>query len=146
MEKIRAFERTSLHRYRRQRFWQIIFPILIFSLLIGVAGVITVFSSASSDRLLADISIIWLVIPVLVFSLIILALLVGLVYGMSKLISITPGYTRRAQDYFSRVEVGTRKIADSSMKPVLWLQKLNTKVKEFLDNLKGITKDWSDHG
>lgn len=132
MGKIPPFERPSIDLHNRQRFWQIIFPIVIFSLLIITAGGFTVFAGVENDRLWADISVIWLVIPVMMFSLILIAVLAGLIYLMTRLIKMTPNFTRRVQLFFSRIEKGTRRVADSSVKPFFWIQQFKDSVRKFL--------------
>lgn len=136
MGKLPSFERASIQDHKQQRFWQIILPIVLFSALIAVAGGLTVFAGAESDRLWADISIIWLLLPVLVISLILLALLAGSVYLMARLLAVTPNFTRKVQNLFHRIEKGTRKAADSAVKPVLWILKLQNNISKFWINLK----------
>lgn len=136
MGKLPPFERPSIQDHKQQRFWQIILPIVLFSALVAVAGCSIVFAGAESDRLWADISIIWLLLPVLVGSLILLALLVGSVYLMARLLIIVPNFTRRVQNLFHRIEKGTHKAADSAVKPVLWILKLQNNISKFWINLK----------
>jgi len=51
----------------------------------------------------AAVSTIWIIIPVMIFMLIGLALLVAMVYGMRRLLQITPDYTGAAQEYVLRI-------------------------------------------
>jgi hypothetical protein len=135
MGKLPPYERPSIDQHNRQRFWQIIFPIVLFSLLIIIVSGFTIFAGAVSDRLWADISIIWLVIPVLMFSLVIIAILAGLIYLMTRLTKVTPNFTRRVQNLFSRLEKGTRKIADSSVQPILWVEQFKYSMRKFLNTV-----------
>ena len=136
MDKLPPFERSSIKQHQRERFWQIIAPLVLFSLLIAAAGGFTVFAGGENDRLWADISIIWLVIPVLIFSLILLVVLAGSIYLMARLLKITPNFTRRAQTLFYRIEKGTRKAADFSVKPVLWIKQFKSRLRDFMIYIK----------
>lgn len=136
MEKLPIFDRQSLNQYKQQRFWQIIFPILMFSLLIITAGGFMISAGVVYHRVWADISIIWLVIPLLMLSLFLIVILVGLIYGMTRLSRIIPIYSLRVQNFFSRIELGTRKIADSSMRPFFWLHNIKSKIHSFMDSIK----------
>lgn len=135
MEKLPPFDRPGIQKHKHQRFWQIIFPIVLFSIFLGVVGVFTVLAGAGIDRLMADISIIWLVIPILFSALILLAVLVGLIYLVSRLLSITPVYTRKVQSFFVRIEQGTRKITSSIVNPILWINQLGGRIQNFFRNI-----------
>jgi len=134
MEKLPPFDRPGIQKYQHQRFWHIIFPIVLFSLLLGVAGGFTVLAEASTDRLMADISIIWLVIPLLFSALILLAVMVGLIYLVTRLLIITPTYTRKVQNFLVRVEQGTHKTTTSIVKPILWINQLGGRIHKFFQN------------
>jgi hypothetical protein len=136
MDKYASFNRPTLRRHRRQRFWQIIVPIILFSLLIGAAGGFTIIAGGAQDRLWADISIIWLVAPLLSVLLVLVVILVGLIYLLARLMKGTPEVTRRVQNLFYRVEKETRRAADSAVKPVLWIQQFRSGLKSLFSRVK----------
>ena len=67
----------------------------------------------------ADVSIIWLIGPQLIFLLIFLMLLSALAFGLIKLIEILPRYTRVVQDFMLLVSLRVREIADRAVEPLL---------------------------
>jgi hypothetical protein len=135
MEKLPPFDRPGIQKYQHQRFWQIIFPTVLFSFLLGVVGGFIILAEAQTDRLLADISIIWLVIPLLFSALILLAVLVGLIYLVTRLLTIIPVYSRKLQNFFYRIEQGTRKATASIIKPISWINHLGSRIKLFINKI-----------
>jgi hypothetical protein len=113
--------------HRREVFWQITFPlILTLLILLGLAAFViyTGFQGAGSVSRWADISLIWLLLPAVVVTLVVLLILIGLVYLISKLLGVFPGYARLVQNYFHLAQVRTRSIADKVVEPVLKLRSL----------------------
>ena len=68
-------------------------------------------------------------IPALLFALAFLAIIITIIYGMVKILQIIPHYTGKAQDIFSRVSTGTRKVADGTTKPFVWFQQAGAVIK-----------------
>jgi len=132
MDKLTPFDRPSLQIYRRQRFWQIILPIVLFSLLIVVAGGFTIIADGELNRLWADVSIIWLVAPLLFLALILLVLLIGMIYFLNKLTQGTPRITRKVQNIFTRIEQETCRASNSVVKPVVWIHQFQSGLKSLV--------------
>jgi len=129
MAGILPLKSPTLKRHRRQRFWQIIMPISLAIILSIAVGGFTVMAGAAQARLWADVAIIWLIAPMLVFALIGLVKLVALIYVLVQLTKVTPRFTARAQNFATRVEFGTRRVADAAVIPVLWLGQISTAIK-----------------
>jgi hypothetical protein len=126
MDKLTPFERPSLRTYRRQRFWQIILPIVLFSFVIVVAGGFTIIADGELNRLWADVSIIWLVAPMLILAIIFLVILVGMIYLLYKLTIGTPHITRKIQNIFIRIEQETFRVSNSIVRPVVWIHQFQS--------------------
>jgi uncharacterized membrane protein YciS (DUF1049 family) len=133
MNKYPPFDRPTLRLHRKQRFWQIIAPIVLFSLLIMAAGWMTVIAGNSQNRLWADVSIIWLVAPLLSVLLVLAVVLVGLIYLLARVTKGTPNITRRIQHLFYRMEKETRRAANVAVKPVLGIQQFQSGLKKLFD-------------
>ena len=122
----------SYQKHRRELAWQIILPVALASLLIVALIVlinIATFNQGGDVARWAAISTIWIVIPVMLAGLILLALLVALVYGMKRLLDITPTYTGLAQDYVHKAAGYIRRGADMAVKPVLLLDGIGAGVR-----------------
>ncbi|MCC6904223.1 MAG: hypothetical protein IT326_00170 [Anaerolineae bacterium] len=85
-------------RFRREAWWQVTFPVLLVTfLLIGVVVALFVFSGPVGTSVVADYALIFVLLPALVGGLMILALLVGLIVLMARLIEGLPPYAYVAQ-------------------------------------------------
>jgi len=134
MESLRK-ESPTIKLHRRQFFWQIILPLLVTLALLVTGGVSIAIGGASQARLWADISIIWLIIPALILALLGLVLLGFLVYAIARLLKAMPRFTAQVQDIAKKVSTGSRKVADETIKPILWVQQALAVWKTFLDAL-----------
>jgi hypothetical protein len=77
----------------------------------------------------ADISTIWLLIPLLIFVLITLVILGGIIYGMAKLLNITPVYTQKLYALIRLVTKKIENVADASAKPIFFFEELSASIK-----------------
>ena len=73
-----------MKRHRRQRLWQIIVPIILISIFILFVGGYFVLGGGSQTRVWADISIIWIVLPLLAIFLIAFAIIIGMIYLLKQ--------------------------------------------------------------
>jgi len=122
-DKLPYLEETpSIKAHKRQKFWQITFPLILAVLLILAVAILTsisAFGEESGAGRWAAISTIWLVIPVMVLALIAMALLFAMVYGMARLLKIIPPYTGKAQYYVNKAADKIHIAADTLTKPVM---------------------------
>jgi hypothetical protein len=129
----------SYLRHRKQIVWQIILPVTLTSLLIVALIVlinIATFNQGGDVARWAAISTIWIVIPIMIGMLIFLALMVGLVYLMKKLLNITPTYTGMAQDYVHIAAGYIRRALDAIVNPVLQLNGILASINAFFEKMK----------
>jgi hypothetical protein len=95
-------DRESYLKHKRETNRQILLPVILSSLLIVALFVLVAYSTFTPNgdvERWAAISTIWIVIPLMFSLLVVLALLVGMVYGMQRLLKTTPDYTGLAQEY-----------------------------------------------
>ena len=121
-------ETESVHAHKRQLAWQILVPFLVVTAIILVVAVL-VATGATANRTWADISTIWLIAPILVFALLSVAVLGFLIYGIARLLQVTPRYTGKAQDFFALLSQWARTIADGAAKPFVWFQQAGAVLK-----------------
>lgn len=119
----------SYRQHRRQFFWQILLPVLIFALLALAAAGFLAWGGAADTRHLADVALIWLVLPLLLIALLLAALLVTLVYLLARLLKVAPLYTARGQSLLFRITNTLNSLADKAVIPVI-------KINEFLAALQ----------
>jgi hypothetical protein len=116
----------------RQKFWQIWVPLVLGCLVIvslAVLATISTFGSSATGDQFASVSLIFLILLAIPPALILLIILAALVYGLIKLLSILPTYTRKAQDFFSNAALFVRKASDWIIQPVLTIHGWQAAVK-----------------
>ena len=129
----------SYLKHRRQLIWQIILPIVLTSLLFVVLIVlinIATFNQGGDVDRWAAISTIWIVIPIMIGLLILIALLGGLVYLLQRLLNITPTYTGLAQDYVYIAEGYIKRALEAIVKPVIQLNGILASIIAFFEKMK----------
>jgi hypothetical protein len=114
-------ETSTVRSHKRQLAWQILVPFLLVTALIFVVAILVAIG-ATATRTWADISTIWLVVPMLSFALFFVILLGFLIYGIARLLQVTPHYTGKARDLFALLSGWTRLVADGATKPFVWFQ------------------------
>ena len=129
----------SYLKHRKQVVWQVILPVVVASLLIVALIVlinVATFSQGGDVARWAAISTMWIAIPIMFGLLIFLALMVGLVYLMKKLLGITPTYTGMAQDYTYIAESYIKRATEALVKPVLQLNGILASINAFFEKIK----------
>ena len=129
----------SYKRHRKQLVWQIILPMVLTSLLLVALIVlinVATFRDGGDVGRWAAISTIWIVIPIMLGLLIVLALLGGLVYLMRKLLHVTPTYTSLAQDYVYIAMGYVKRASEAIVKPVLQLNGILASINAFFEKIK----------
>ncbi len=108
--------------HRREVFWQIILPLLAGILLILAAVGAIIFSAlqpVTDVERWAGVSLIWLILPTLFFAFLFLVLLAALVYGISYLLHMIPGYALLVQLFFEQVKDKVGRVLNASVEPIL---------------------------
>jgi hypothetical protein len=128
----------SYLRHRKQVTWQIILPIVLtFILLIALIVLINIatFRDGGDVARWAQISTIWIVIPIMIGLLIVVALLGGIIYLLAKLLHVTPAYTGLAQDYVYLAQGYIKRGTEMIVKQVIEIQGVVASVQEFFRKL-----------
>ncbi len=121
----------SYLKHRKDLTWKIIFPVVLSAVLcIGLIVLInlTTFRGGGDVQRWADISTMWIAIPIMVTLLVVLALLGGIVYLLAKLLHITPNYTVIVQDFFYKIESYAKRGADAAAKPFIFLDSIGASI------------------
>jgi hypothetical protein len=122
-------ERESYVKHRRDVTRQILLPVILVAFIgIGLAALSIYGATGSSPgvSLWADIASIWIIIPMMLLMLVILALTIAMAYGLTRLLKVSPRYTGIAQEYALWFNAQVSLWADKIIKPVLviksWLE------------------------
>jgi hypothetical protein len=115
----------NLKTYRKHRsevLWQITLPFILGIILLLALGVLVILGGLQGSgqiSLWADISLIWLLIPTILFTFIFLALMAALLYGLMRLLRVMPVYTKTVQNLFWSIESKVKKASDTAAQPVI---------------------------
>lgn len=122
-------ETLSYQAHRRDFIWQILVPIIVALVLVIAASIAVATGTDASTSRWADVSTIWLLIPLLVFAFISLIILSGMIYGMAKLLKITPTYTQKLYALICLATEKIEDIADATAKPIFFVEGISASIK-----------------
>ena len=114
-----AKKTKSYSAYKRASFWQIIFPMILIGLIFVVVSVLTAGHGQETLGQWAAVSTIWLSIPVIIFLIVNLVILGGLIYGLAKLLDITPIYMHKLTGYIHLIGEKIASFADAAAEPII---------------------------
>ena len=120
--------------HRQQSFWQIKLPIAICIALVSISGLMVLifgFGKGGSLSSLSDISVIWLIVPMLILGSILIAVQVAVIYLLFRFMPIIPGNSRKVQDFFVLLSVQVRKISDKSTAPFVRIHSMTASLGAF---------------
>ena len=109
--------------HRRQVLWQIYFPLIIIVSLVLFAGIGVLLASISGSGDLTrwgDISLIWLISPMLVLIFISFIALGAMVYLLWRILRVLPSYSRQLLEIFLLVQIRVRKASDVAVSPFIY--------------------------
>ena len=111
--------------HRRETFRQIVLPFIIgIVLILLVVAAIIIFATHTLINLnrWAAVSIIWMILPTMIIALILLVVVLALLFGITRLLGILPGYSKIVQSYFTQAEGVIVRITDQTVEPILRLR------------------------
>ena len=107
-------------KHRREVFWQITLPLTVGILCVLLLAMLAIFgASAVQAGKLADISLIWLIVPTIFFSLIFLVILAGFVYAITRLLQALPLFAVQTHDVIFLFGLKVKQVGDAVVGPIL---------------------------
>ena len=129
MDTPRPVASPTVQAHKRQFAWQILVPLLVVVALVIAAAVLISIGAASATQTWADVSTIWLILPMLVLTLLLVVVLGFLIYVVARLLQVTPHYSGRVQDFLGLFSSRARKIADGIARPFFWVHQAGAVLK-----------------
>ena len=132
------FETPTAKTHKQQRFWQIIFPGISFSVLMLAGLVFLIIRNGRFSPGVAEVSgaaTVLVILPVLFIALINLVILIGIIYGLTKLKPVISSVGLRVLQFMETARWNIRKGADISVQPILGLNQNNEKVRQVVRSL-----------
>ena len=105
--------------HRRQAFWQIYFPLILFGAFVIIAIVAAILLDSQGASKWADVSLIYMVSLAMVTFLITMVVIVVIVVYMAKLIKATPYFFFVIQRYAYLVEIRVKDASNAAAEPFL---------------------------
>jgi hypothetical protein len=124
---------VTYQSHRKQVLWQITIPLVIGAVIILILAVSVTTGSPQTASLWADVSLVWLIIPVMIVSLILLVFLAGLAYAVIWLVRTIPGYAMQAQNFMIMIVRQVEKLGNVIVEPIL-------RVNAFLASLQALSR------
>jgi hypothetical protein len=125
----------SYLKHRKQRIWQIILPVILAAILFIALVVLVIIATSGGTgdtARWAEISTIWVSLPIIFMALVLFIILAGIVYLLIRLLQIVPIYTGKAQDIAYKVARFARRAADAVAKPFIALDSLGASINTLL--------------
>ena len=105
--------------HRRQAFWQIYFPLIVFSIFVITTIVLAITATDAQDSKWADISLIFIISITMVAFLVVTVVLVISVYYSRRLLKATPYFFFNAQRFIYLVEIRVKRVSNAAVEPIL---------------------------
>lgn len=132
---------TPSAAHRKQMIWQVWVPLgasLLIVLTLMVLTVVGAFQKSDQIERWGNLSAVWVIIPVLLVGFIFIAITLGCVFGMSKLLAKMHGWMLNLQLFALRVALVTRKFANAIVQPVMKTNTTGTRVKTLWKKVFGL--------
>ena len=105
--------------HRRQAFWQIYLPLIVFTILVIATIVLVIIASNEQVSKWADISLIFVIsITMVAFLVVIVGLAFSVVYTR-RLLRATPYFFFNAQRFIYLVEIRVKRASNAAVEPIL---------------------------
>lgn len=132
------FTTTPTRAHRRQMLLQVWLPLIITIIVVLAIAVLSVIGavqgSSQIDRW-GSIAAIWVIIPVLIVGIVLMAIVGGLAFGVAILVRKTPGWMLKAQLLSLRIALIVRRAADAATKPVVKANTLSARAVTLWDRI-----------
>ena len=121
--------------HKRETFWQITLPLILGVVFVLILAVLTFLAATGDGRITqaADAALIFLIIPLMLFTLISSIILAAITFGIIKLNSTLPFYSKQLHDVLVRVRQQVQVGSDKSVEPIL-------KIQSFFASLKALKR------
>ncbi len=121
--------------HKRETFWQITFPLIIGLVLALILAALTLVAATGggSIKQAADASLIFLIIPLMVVTILFIIIFGAVAYGLVMANKELPFAAHRMQGFFMQVREQVQIGSDKAVEPIL-------KIRSFLASIETLTK------
>jgi hypothetical protein len=134
---VKAGNPATALRHRQEVLWQITVPLAIGVIIVLALAAMTAFgATAATQSQMADVALVQLITPVLIFGVISLMVLGLSIYGLVRLIQVMPYFFLRAQIIFLRIQLGVMKVDNGLVEPILRTHSFTAQTRAFGRSLR----------
>jgi hypothetical protein len=120
---------VARQRHQKEMMWQVTIPMLIGTVVLLALAGLAIGIVPGDARRWADISMIWLILPVMFVTLLSLLFLVGSVYAVMRLILVLPKYSYQALGWLLLLGLQLQRLNDRLVEPFLRMHMLSASIK-----------------
>lgn len=145
-QETKNFGTPAVKAHQQQRFWQILLPVILVSLLILGALlwlILTGGTATLNASNLSGVAVVFLALPFLLIALITLALFSAVIFGLTKLKPLVPQAGMTVLQAFEKTRCYLRKGADISIQPLLIV---NENAEKFRQAVRSLNSRLVDKG
>lgn len=140
-----ARKSVSYLRHQRQRFWQIWLPLIFFMLIIlGVAVLmvltVTGVNTGINVSQYGDVSLIWILLPLILLAVIIAAVLFGFVFLNTKILKNMPKYAHPVQNTVFMISEKIINLSKKVAQPIISIKSIGAGVSTVFSSISGLFK------
>ncbi len=106
-------------KHRNEFWWQILFPILIIFILIGLGAYYLISGNSASIGSMAQIGTMLMLIPLILIALLLILITMALIYALLILMKWLPPNTYWLQNQIMRFNKRAEQAADMAAEPIL---------------------------
>lgn len=137
---------ASFQRHKKQRLWQILFPLILVGLVLLAVAVLVVVAAAGTGgeeeaSRWSDTSLIWLIIPMMLFAIVAVLFLIALIILTGKVVHILPNYTSEVQHYGNILSSQIKLWSDKLSSPIIAVESIFARIGAFFSALLGRTSE-----
>jgi hypothetical protein len=122
--------RENITRKTRRHIWlQVYLPVALVVIILAGLGIWVVLAGFGTASVWADVGLVLIIIPTFVIGLLIFAALIGMTYGLFRLIGILPDPIDKVYLTVERVGEVMSRGADLAVRPVIIVRKMGAALK-----------------
>lgn len=127
-------------RHRKEVFWQVTVPVGVSILFFLVLAYLAIFpATADQDSVWADISLIFLIIPVLLVFLLMTVILMASVYLTAKLMKETPFFMFKVHQWLQLIDSKVQTAGSGAVEPFLRYHSFTASIHELVRKVRRIS-------
>jgi cell division protein FtsW (lipid II flippase) len=125
-----SLDKEKIARKTRRHIWlQIYLPLALGVIILVGLGIWVVLADFGTASVWGDVSLVLIIFPTFVIGLLIFAALLGITYGLFRLIGILPDPIHRVHETVERVGEVMSQSADLALRPVVTVRKTGAALK-----------------